>query len=122
MDDIRRNLGKNVTLTGTFKEIVYKDHNNKVIQFFDLTQMAKQVSHIEAIFLNIGRNNEYSILIEGDAVKGFFAQFGLMKSEDLKKYMFTCNNFLLESSQGTEKPFSRIQSDEELQDFLGIEL
>lgn len=120
-DAVRRNLGKSLTLTGTFIEIVYKDHNGNVIPFSDPAQIVGLTKYIEAIFLNTGTNVEYSILIEGDAVVPFINQHGAMLNDDIKKYVFTCNNVLLESSQGTDKLFSRIQSEEQLEDFKGIE-
>ncbi len=119
---IKQYLWKNVTLTGNFKEIVYLDHYDNIIPVFSESQL----EDVGAVWLNshagAGHNDEFSILLVGDAIKCFIKRYGVMTSQLIKKYTATCNNVLLESMQGTEKPFVRISSEDELNDLFLLDV
>jgi len=118
LDIVKQYLWRNITLTGNFKEIVYLDHQDNIIPFFS----ESQVDDVGAVWLNsyagATHNNKFSILLVGDAIKCFIEQYGVMTNNLIRECTAACNNVLLKSMQGTEKPFVRITSGDELDDLF----
>lgn len=115
---VKQHLGESVTMTGNFKEIVYLDHHDNIIHIFK----PEDAEDASAIWLNsnpgAAHNDKFSILIVGAAIKSFIDKYGVLTSQMISKYIATCNNVLLESMQGTDKPFVRIETVSELDDLL----
>jgi len=119
---VKQYLWNKVTLTGKLKEVVYLDRQDNKIPVFS----ESQTDDVGAIWLNsnagAGHNDKFSILLIDDAIKCFIKRYGVMTSQLIKKYTATCNNVLLESMQGTEKPFVRISTENELEDLFLFEM
>lgn len=121
-DKIKKYTDNYVTLSGAFREIVYLDRNEKVIHSLDEIN----IDDIGTIWLNShpGRqnNDKFSILLIGDAIKKHINKNGLLTHSTIGNYMVTCNEVLLESMQGTEKPYVRISSEDEFENLIFIEI
>ena len=114
--NIRQYIWNSLTLVGNIKEVVYKDHAGNVMPVFH----SSQVEEIESIWFNseagAKHNHKFGILILGEAIKGLIDQYGILKDQDIIKYLITCNNVLLESMQDSKKLYVRIQTLDKLQD------
>jgi hypothetical protein len=119
---VKQNLWNNVTLGGIFQEIVYLDHHKKPIPVFDHSQ----VNDIGTVWLNSKEgahfNHEFGIMIKDEAIRGFMEANGILNSALIKGYSVTCNNFLLESMQETEKPYVRISTLDRLDDLFLLKM
>lgn len=113
----KHHVGKYVTLIGHCEEIVYLDHDERVIHLAS----NDDISNVSAIWLNSGygahHNHEFGFLLKDEAISTFIGQYGILSNDLIRNFNVVCNNGLLESMQGTDKPYVLLNNIEEFNEF-----